>query len=140
MTEYEYPPGVKVLIKWLSGIEGVDVRHERPPNSPLPFISVHRISGGEDENCITDQGRYAFMVFGSSQEMVDDTVRLVTRRMKKLVGYGSQEKVTVGDESYYADKVHKREERPIDNLDDAIPRKFFGTSLMYDVHMRIVAA
>ncbi|AEJ93974.1 tail terminator [Mycobacterium phage Thibault] len=138
MTEYEYPPGVQVIIQHLKTI-GFEVRNERPPESPLPFATVHRVGGGEDEAGITDEGRYAILVFGSSQEEVDTATQKVVRRMKKLA-FAGQEKVIIGGKAYFADGARKREERPIDNLDNAIPRRFFGTSLMYDVPMRIVAA
>jgi hypothetical protein len=78
LLQWAPPDGVELLCAWLAVL--AECRTERPADAVLPFITVRRSGGGDDD--LTDTGRYAVSVFHGTEAEAMAFGRTVHRRMK----------------------------------------------------------
>lgn len=98
----DFPNGTEVLRTWLGSI--AECRTERPTNGVLPFITLRRAGGGDDE--LTDRGRYQVSVFHETESQAMDVAKSVRIRLRALASrFGGQSAVTLPDGDVYVDHV-----------------------------------
>lgn len=90
--------GTEILIVWLSELG--EARTERPTGAPLPFRTVRRIGGGDDD--LTDRGLYSVATFATTETAAADEGMNTHRRTLAL---GGQTPVTLSTGAVYVDDV-----------------------------------
>lgn len=128
-----------MLTRWLQPL--AECRSERPTGAILPFIMVRRTGGPRDG--LTDKGKYSIHVFHQSEALATDLGDDIDLRITSLAPrFGGQQKAQMPDGSdVWVDKAEAFEFfKPLEYLDDSLPKTIYRVSGIYEVHLRYVAA
>lgn len=137
---YESPDGVEVLVTWNAPLVAPGCcQDEKPNGSPLPFIRIMRAGGTDDGLC--DKGKYSIDVFGVDDATTQHLARQVKRRILLLKQpYGGQIPVTISTGTFYADDVKCESPKPINYVDDTIPRSMYLYQMICQLDLRTALA